>query len=200
MVFIYPLLLILIQTFPMKEFFIFFIEAFLFSTLTVTLADLLWDWFVKRPFNDKVRKFTKRRSYAIWCIFVILKFTIFWFNEGPPKHRQIPATFPYVVEESRTGIRLLDKSENDVLSCNISQFAINAGKFYYTCAEKENEVRMFDFDSKSIRTANSGPVLQNFSPQYYWYHFFRIDVTGIILFAGLQLWIMITLQKSRSKV
>lgn len=182
----------------MKEFFIFFIEAFLFSTLTVTLADLLWDWFVKTPFSDKVRKFTKRSGYAIWCIFVILKYTVFWFNEGTPHHRQIPAIYPYVVENGRTGTYLRDKSGKDVLNCNISQFAIKDGKFYYTCMEKENEVSVFDFDSKTIRTANSGPVLRNFSHQYYWYHFFRIDVTGIIIFAGLQLWVMITLQKSRS--
>ena len=181
----------------MKEFLVFFIEAFFFCTLAVALADLLWDWFVKTPYNDRVKKFRKGRGYVIWCIFVILKYSIFWLDEGARNHRHIPAEYPYVVENGKSGTHLLDKSDQDVLNCNISQFAIKAGKFYYTCAEKENEVKAFDFDSKTIRTANSGPVLRNFNPQYYWYHFFHIDVTGIIIFAGLQLWIMITLQKRR---
>lgn len=184
----------------MKEFLVFIIEAFLFCTLTLTLADLLWDWFIKAAPNKKVRIFKAGRGYIIWCIFTILKFTVFWLDEGTLKSRHIPAQYPFIVEDGKTGVHLLNKNNNDVLNCTISQFAISAGRFYYTCAEKQNEVKVYDFDGKTIRTANTGPVLRNFKPQYYYYHFLKIDGMGIIIFAVLQLWIMITLQKSRSKI
>jgi|GEM_PF-5439161 len=183
----------------MKEFFVFFIEAFLFSFLVLTLADFLWDRFVKQPRTDKVKTFQKRVGYGIWCIFVLLKFTVFWLDEGRMNHRILPAAYPYFVESGKNGIHLFDKSEKDLINCSLSQFAIKAEKFYYTCTEKENEVKVFDFDSKIIRTANSGPVLRNFNPQYYWYHYAKIDITGIILFAFIQLWIMVIIQKSRPK-
>lgn len=183
----------------MKELLVLLVEAFIFSTLTVTLAELLWGWFVKTPYKNKVKKYEKKSGYAIWCIFVILKYNVFWFDKGDHNHRHIPAQYPYVVEKGKSETHLMDKSNNDVLSCNISQFAIEAGRFFYTCTGNENDIKVFDFESKTIRTANSGPVLRNFNHQFYWYHYFRIDVAGIIIFAGIQLCIMIILQKSRSK-
>lgn len=182
----------------MKEFLIFFIEAFLFCTLTISLADLLWDWLIKTPQNDKVKKFQKRAGYIIWVILVLLKSTLFWFDEGNTSAPRLPVQYPYYVEKSVSGTRLLHKDLGDVSRCKISQFAIAPGKFYYACADKETEVKVFEFDSKSIRTANTGPVLRNFNPQYYWYHLVKIDLTGIIIFALIQLGIMYYLQKRRS--
>lgn len=185
----------------MIAYLLFFIEAFIFCTLVLKLTDLLWDWFVKEPPTDTVKKMTKARGWGwlIWCLFVLLKYSVFWFDEGDSNNRRIPAQYPYIVENGKTGIYLLNKDKNDVLNCEIAQFAISGSKFYYTCEGKESDVRIFDFDSKTVRTANSGPVLRSFSPQYNWYHYGKIDLAGIVLFAVIQFFIMIILQKSRPK-
>ncbi|MBP1650747.1 MAG: hypothetical protein H6Q26_904 [Bacteroidetes bacterium] len=183
----------------MKELFIFIVEAFIFTFLALRLADLLWDWLIKAPQNDEIKKFKIGRGILIWILFASLKHIVFYFDEGGSEYRSIPVQYPYFIKEGVDGSYLYKQNDDEAIPCEISQFAISGSKFYYTCKEHRTDIRIFDCNDQSIRIAQTGPVLKDFSPQYYWYHLVKIDLSGIIIFAVLQLWIMFKLNKSRSK-